>query len=553
MENNELLTNKYKIIKLLGEGSFGKVYLSEELKTNNKVVIKSIDIRSMSEIQKNLIINEIKIMKKLNHFNVIKYIDFIYDKKNYFYFIIMEYANKGDLSNIIFEKKNSKKIFNEKEILSIFIQIIHGLKYIHFNKIIHRDLKSQNIFLLKNKNNNLIIKLGDFGISKILNNTLNNASTIIGTPFYFSPEIINGEKYDYKSDLWSLGIILYQMMTLRLPFDSNNFATLSMKIIKGEYNKNINGYSKELKEICFGLLNIDKKKRLSLEEILNKKIIQDYIYNKKNKTSHNNDLNDKKILRTSLNISRKFSSTVEKNFNQIKTQNFKDILESHKKTNSNLINKNLYSLNNISNIKNDKFENKNHIFNNYTKNKNIKKVRNKIKSLDQIEIEILKKNNINNILEEFMKNKNEKIKKSNIIIQNLKNEKNKIKDDFYKLNYNFFEFEEKKENDEIKLDLDFIKEKNFNEENENNPIKENIIKEIGINLYNEIYNILKINYFKDFENIIEYNFENIKNLIKEKLKKNNNKYKKEEIKKAFNYLYDFFSIILEENNMNNFF
>jgi hypothetical protein len=153
-----------------------------------------------------------------------------------------------------------------------------------------------------------------------------------------------------------------------------------------------------------------------------------------------------------------------------------------------------------------------------------------------------------------MKNKNEKIKKSNIIIKNLKNEKNKIKDDFYKLNYNFFEFEEKKEN-EIKLDLDFIKEKNFNEENENITIKENIIKEIGINLYNEIYNILKINYFKDFENIIEYNFENIKNLIKEKLKKNknNNKYKKEEIKKAFNYIYDFFSIILEENNMNNFF
>ena len=90
MENNELLTNKYKIIKLLGEGSFGKVYLSEEIKNNKKVVIKSIDIRSMSEIQRNLIINEIKIMKKLNHFNVIKYIDFIYDKKNYFYFIIME-------------------------------------------------------------------------------------------------------------------------------------------------------------------------------------------------------------------------------------------------------------------------------------------------------------------------------------------------------------------------------------------------------------------------------------------------------------------------------
>ena len=552
MENNELLTNKYKIIKLLGEGSFGKVYLSEEIKSNNKVVIKSIDIRSMSEIQRNLIINEIKIMKKLNHFNVIKYIDFIHDKKNYFYFIIMEYANKGDLSNIIFEKKNLKTNFNEKEILSIFIQIVNGLKYIHFNKIIHRDLKSQNIFLLKTKNNNLIIKLGDFGISKILNNTLNNASTIIGTPFYFSPEIINGEKYDYKSDLWSLGIILYQMMTLKLPFDSNNFATLSMKIIKGEYNKNINGYSKELKEICFGLLNVDKKKRLSLEDILNKKIIQDYIFNKKTNKTQNNYLNDKKI-RTSLNISRKFSSTVEKNFNQNKTQNFKDILESHKNTNYNLISKNLFSLNNISNIKNENFGKKNNIFNNYTKNKNIKKVRNKIKSLDQIETEILKKNNINNILEEFMKNKNEKIKKSNIIIQNLKNEKNKIKDDFYKLNYNFFEFEEKKENDEIKLDLDFIKEKNFNEENENNPIKENIIKEIGINLYNEIYNILKINYFKDFENIIEYNFENIKNLIKEKLKKNKNKYKKEEIKKAFNYLYDFFSIILEENNMNNFF
>jgi NIMA (never in mitosis gene a)-related kinase len=145
-----------------------------------------------------------------------------------------------------------------------FTQICLAIKHIHDKKILHRDLKSQNIFLTKNG----LIKLGDFGIAKCLNFTLDKAKTIVGTPFYLSPEIIENKPYSFKSDIWSLGVLLYEMVCLKMPFDATSLPMLYMKIVKGMYNSIPGHYSKDLKNLIKLLLNVNVEKRLSIKEIL---------------------------------------------------------------------------------------------------------------------------------------------------------------------------------------------------------------------------------------------------------------------------------------------
>ena len=154
------------------------------------------------------------------------------------------------------------KYFEENNILDWFTQICLALKHIHDRKILHRDLKSQNIFLSKNG----LVKLGDFGIAKCLNYTLDKANTYIGTPYYLSPEIVQNMDYSFKSDIWSLGVLLYEMICLKVPFE----ATLSLKIIKGSYNPIPSHFSKELRNLLAALLSVDHLKRPNINNILSK-------------------------------------------------------------------------------------------------------------------------------------------------------------------------------------------------------------------------------------------------------------------------------------------
>jgi len=124
-------------------------------------------------------------------------------------------------------------------------------------------LKSQNIFLSKD-----CIKIGDFGISKILTSTLQKAKTMIGTPLYLSPEILQNEAYSFKSDIWALGVILYEMCALKMPFDSGNMIALSNLIMKGIYNPIPEKYSKEMNDLVKSLLNIVQEQRPTINEIL---------------------------------------------------------------------------------------------------------------------------------------------------------------------------------------------------------------------------------------------------------------------------------------------
>lgn len=152
----------------------------------------------------------------------------------------MDYADGGDLYALIGRHKKKRKLLAESEVISIFAQICLAIQHVHSRKILHRDLKTQNVFLTKQKK----VQLGDFGISRVLQNTYDCAKTAIGTPYYLSPEICQEKPYNHKSDVWSLGCILYEMLTLNHAFDSNSMKGLILKIMRGMYPPISKKYSK---------------------------------------------------------------------------------------------------------------------------------------------------------------------------------------------------------------------------------------------------------------------------------------------------------------------
>ena len=268
MKRHHKVQETYKTIRLLGEGSYGKALLVRSNNENkNYYVMKTISLTNMNEEKKKKTFEEVKILRKLNHPNIIKFHEvFVVKEPSQTLNIIAEYADGGDLSEKIKNQKNKNKYFKESQILDWFIQICLALHHMHKKHILHRDIKSQNIFLTKND----IIKLGDFGISKSLNYTLEKARTIIGTPYYLSPEIIQNIPYSYKSDIWSLGVLLYEMVSLKMPFNAPNLPILALKIQKGEYEKLKNIWSEDLRNLIYSMLLTNPDKRPNLEDILSK-------------------------------------------------------------------------------------------------------------------------------------------------------------------------------------------------------------------------------------------------------------------------------------------
>lgn len=250
----------YKKVKTLGEGSFGKAYLVECKSDKSYAVIKQIDITNMPEEEKKETLDEAKIMEAFNHPNICRFRE-VYKTKRGKLCIVMDYADGGDLQQYL---KKQKKYMTEDMILSWFTQICLALKHIHDRKVLHRDLKSQNVFLTKSN----WVKLGDFGIAKVLEHTKDIAKTVVGTPYYLSPEIIESSPYSFSSDIWSLGVLLYEMAALRPPFDAGSLHDLASKIIKGKYPPIPKAYSTNLNLLIGTLLQVDPKKRPNINQIL---------------------------------------------------------------------------------------------------------------------------------------------------------------------------------------------------------------------------------------------------------------------------------------------
>lgn len=257
----------YKRLKLLGEGSFGKAFLVESLKDHLLYVIKQMDLTRMSDSEKKEMIREAKILEAMVHPNIICFRE-VYRTKKGKLCIVMDYAEGGDLAKKISEMAKKNVFFAENQILDWFTQICLALKHVHDRKILHRDLKNQNIFLTKDNT----VKLGDFGIARVLSNTREKAKTMVGTPYYLSPEIIENKPYNFASDIWSLGVVLYELCTLKPPFNAENLKYLALKIIKGVYVPIPSQYSKDMRKLIESLLKKDPAQRPTVNDVLSKEL-----------------------------------------------------------------------------------------------------------------------------------------------------------------------------------------------------------------------------------------------------------------------------------------
>lgn len=185
---------------------------------------------------------------------------------------ITKQSNKigGDLGTVISRRKLSSSRLTENEIMHWFVQICLALKYIHNLRILHRDIKASNIFLTATN----CVKVGDFGISKILQSTLEVAMTVVGTPYYMSPEIYHNKPYTLKSDVWALGCLLYELCALEHPFVAENLLSLGYKIAKEQYEPLPACYSQELINLVTAMLLKDDQSRPTMNEVLGSPLVQ---------------------------------------------------------------------------------------------------------------------------------------------------------------------------------------------------------------------------------------------------------------------------------------
>ena len=264
---NEGPEKKYIIKKLLGRGSFGRVFLAQNITTLEYIAMKEIPKTSEDLLTDSEIMDEIEILKNLDHPDIVRIMEFYNTEESYY--IINEYCPCGEL----FEQINNQ--FSETQIAVMFRQILSGLAYLHSNNIIHRDLKLENILIQeieKSRETNedlFILKIIDFGTAKIFDKN-KKAKAIVGSSYYIAPEVIN-KKYNRECDLWSAGVILYMFIVGHAPFDGGSDKEIMEKVKKGNYPKNEERWkkaSKEVKDLINKLLIYEPSKRLTAFEAL---------------------------------------------------------------------------------------------------------------------------------------------------------------------------------------------------------------------------------------------------------------------------------------------
>ncbi|XP_023305500.2 serine/threonine-protein kinase Nek2 [Lucilia cuprina] len=257
----------YEVISVIGNGAFGTCFKVRDKENGNLYAWKGMDYDELSENQKESLVSEIRVLRQLQHPNIVQYYHHLVNYEAKSIFIVMECCEGGDLSQLIAKAKAENKRFEERYIWRVLFQVCRALQVCH-NKIkegtiLHRDIKPANIFLDMEGN----AKLGDFGLARMLRRNESFAETFVGTPYYMSPEIVKGSKYDRKSDVWAVGCLIYEMCSLRPPFKGKEFNQLSANISIGKFSSIPDIYSQDLQEIIAFMLEVENEQRPSIEVI----------------------------------------------------------------------------------------------------------------------------------------------------------------------------------------------------------------------------------------------------------------------------------------------
>ena len=267
---------EFEEMKCIGRGNFGAAFLVKHRNpptdaTEVHFIAKKIIYANLDEKEKKAAYLESMLLRSLDHPHIVQYKTTYVEKGELI--IIMEFCEFGDLANAVKTARAKSEHFSETNVMQWFVQICMSLEYIHRRKILHRDLKTQNIFLTKNNT----LKLGDFGISKVLENTNDHAMTVQGTPYYMSPEVCQNKPYTYTSDVWALGCILYELCTLKHAFSGENLLGLVFKIVQEKQEPIPDFYSQEIKELISLMLNKNEKKRPQVLDILQIPFVKQHI------------------------------------------------------------------------------------------------------------------------------------------------------------------------------------------------------------------------------------------------------------------------------------
>ena len=505
----------FKIEKTLGKGSFGLVYLVTRKKDNKIYALKSVILEKLSEKQQESSLNEVRILASINHPNVIGYKEAFWDEKTNSLNIVMEYADDGDLQTKINKMKNENGFFNESLIWHYSIQMIQGLKALHDKKIMHRDLKSANIFLIKDKHQ---CKIGDMNVSKVIKEKLLRTQT--GTPYYASPEVWMDKPYSFKSDLWSIGCIIYELCELKTPFTGENIDDLFINVCRGKIERINKVYSDDLWKMINMLLQVDVEKRVDCEQFLNCELIRrkidemkknensnPYFFNEENNilcydkggellnTIKFDDIKDiKSILPNKKNYD---GSTAGESFNK-NFSNFSPDTK-HITIDKNINNNMNYNINDKANKETD-IGNENKLL--------IKEIRKELEYM-KLKEEMRKKEKKENLEKKLKNEKNNKEK--NIIKEKIKQSENKLKAENNKKNLelNLQNFKLKKNKSKNIIPFNFNKKIKFIKRNQiKNLCSNNSISKLSL-ITNPNADSLKINdidnYFTKNQNSLRYN------------------------------------------------
>lgn len=258
-EGGVVLPEQLELVHEIGKGSFSVVYKARCTGDGSLVALKRVQVRGMqNERARADCIRETALLQKLQHPHIVKYyVSFVEkDELN----IVLELADGGDLAQLIQGFGQQGKLIPEPTIWRYFSQVCAALKHMHMNRIMHRDVKPSNVFITRDK----MVKLGDLGLARFFSPKSVAARSLVGTPYYMSPERVMEQEYEYSSDVWSAGCLLYEMAALHSPFanDARNLFSLLKKIVSSEFPPiPSNLYSDELRALVAVCMDPDPMKR----------------------------------------------------------------------------------------------------------------------------------------------------------------------------------------------------------------------------------------------------------------------------------------------------